>query len=129
MACILWRFNNWAGVVLTLARTSQSLGLPAPAAADLVNMDPRDRSRPPDELQFFYDVTQTQGRAMAAFMRQASCSAGAVTTPGNVNNTLHVLIKSYNAELNSFAPRLSGERSRLPSLGGGQGSGIATMLT
>ena len=92
-------------------------------------MDPRDRSRPPDRLQFFYDVMQTQGRAMAAFMRQASCSAGAVTTPGNVNNTLHVLIKSYNAELNSFAPRLSGERSRFPSLAGGQGSTIATVLT
>ncbi len=84
-------------------------------------MDPRDRSHPrADELQFFYDVTLTQGRAMAAFMRQASCSAGAVTSPGNINDTLHGMIKSYDAELNSFAPRLSGERSRLPSLGGGQ---------
>ena len=85
-------------------------------------MDLRDHSRLSYELQFHCDLARVQGRAMTAFMRQAS--AEAVASPGHAN-TLHALIKSYDAELNSFEPRLSSERSRF-SLGGGHG---ATVLT
>jgi hypothetical protein len=85
-------------------------------------MDLRDGNRHSDELQFYCDLARVQGRAMTAFMRQAS--AQAVASPGGAN-TLHALIKSYDAELSSFSPRLTGERSRF-SLRGGQ---RATTLT
>jgi len=96
---------------LTSARTSQGLGLPAAAATDFVNMDLRDDSRLSQELQFYRDLARVQGRAMTAFMRQVSAEAVASPGRGIGVNTLHALVKSYDAELDCFAPRLSGERS------------------
>ena len=111
-----WEWHERGGqVVWTLLRrlrTNQSLGLPAAVATDFVNMDLRDDGRLSDEVQFYCDLVRVQGRAMTAFMRQASADAMASLGQRPHASRLHALIKSYDAELNRFASRLNGERSR-----------------
>ncbi|KAG7284396.1 hypothetical protein NEMBOFW57_010769 [Staphylotrichum longicolle] len=70
-------------------------------------MDLRNGSRQSNELQFHCDLARVQSRAVSGLMRQVS--AEAVASPGCAI-TLHALIKTYDAELNCFALRLSGER-------------------